>query len=194
MTNLPPPNHATNLPKDELINPEPDHLVPDHAPMYVEEDLEEDLQEDPEENPIKQLEPKPEPNHMNGFALHPLPQQENNMNGWLINDDDEEEEIKEMNDDEMEVDDNDEDDAEVIHLYEEADPFNRSPPKSDEETEFATTTPVVSFDSEDETEFAVAASPVTSSILQSLPHICQFTSTFYIREGSSAKAFNAENF
>nr|GFA63570.1 hypothetical protein [Tanacetum cinerariifolium] len=37
--------------------------------------------------------------------------------------------------------DDDEDDAKVINPYEEADPHNRPPPASDEETEFAS--PVV---------------------------------------------------
>nr|GEX42936.1 G-type lectin S-receptor-like serine/threonine-protein kinase At4g03230 [Tanacetum cinerariifolium] len=53
----------------------------------------------------------------------------NNNNGWL------EEELEEEEDEAME--DHDKDDAEVINLYEEADPHNRPPPTSDEETEFA---------------------------------------------------------
>ncbi|GJY36973.1 hypothetical protein Tco_0422351 [Tanacetum coccineum] len=94
---------------------------------------------------------------------------------WLVGDDNEEEEVDEMEDDEMDVD-NDEDDVEVVHPYEEADPLNRPPPDSDMETVFAR-----------------ATAPVTSSTLQPLPPICQFSSTFYIGEGSSAKAFNADN-
>nr|GFC26585.1 hypothetical protein [Tanacetum cinerariifolium] len=102
-------------------------IIPDHAPVqpdsYLsddeiddeEEDLQKDPEEDPEETPVQQFKPELEPNHMNGFALHPLPQQENNMNGWLIEDNYEEEEVEEMDDDEMEVDDNDEDDAKVHH-------------------------------------------------------------------------------
>ncbi|GKG39795.1 hypothetical protein Tco_0463940, partial [Tanacetum coccineum] len=44
----------------------------------------------------------------------------------------------------MDVD-NDEDDVEVVHLYEEVDPLNRPPPDSDKETVFArATTPVTS--------------------------------------------------
>ncbi|GKF40503.1 hypothetical protein Tco_0120564 [Tanacetum coccineum] len=67
------------------------------------------------------------------------------MNGWLIDDDELEEDVVGDNDEEMEVDENDkenggndaEDDVEVIHPYEEADPLNRPPPTSDEESEFA---------------------------------------------------------
>nr|GFB04832.1 hypothetical protein [Tanacetum cinerariifolium] len=68
---------------------------------------EEDPEEDPEEEPIEQL--VPEPKYMDGFALYPNPQQEGNINGWLIEDDDEQEEVEEMDDEEMEVDDDDED-------------------------------------------------------------------------------------
>nr|GFB14991.1 hypothetical protein [Tanacetum cinerariifolium] len=50
-----------------------------------------------------------------------------------------EEEEEEEEDEAME--DDDEDDAEVINPYEEADPHNRPPPTSDEETEF--TPPIV---------------------------------------------------
>nr|GEZ08825.1 hypothetical protein [Tanacetum cinerariifolium] len=52
----------------------------------MEDDEEEDLDEDLEEEHIEQL--VPEPNNMDGIALHPLPQPKGNMNGWLIEDDD----------------------------------------------------------------------------------------------------------
>nr|GEY51455.1 putative reverse transcriptase domain-containing protein [Tanacetum cinerariifolium] len=57
----------------------------------------------------------------------------NNNNGWLEEEPEEEEEEKE---DEA-IKDNEEDDAEVINPYEEADPHNRPPHTSIEETEFA---------------------------------------------------------
>nr|GEW12907.1 putative reverse transcriptase domain-containing protein [Tanacetum cinerariifolium] len=104
-------------------------------------------------------------NNMDEFALHMNPQQEGNMNGWIkadvlllgemdeplgaeVEDDedkeedpDEEPEEEEMDHEEMVNDEDDEgnedDDAEVINPYEEADPHNRPPPTSDEETEFA---------------------------------------------------------
>nr|GEV44674.1 putative reverse transcriptase domain-containing protein [Tanacetum cinerariifolium] len=62
-----------------------------------------------------------------------------NNNGWLEEDPEEEPEEEEIEDEDM-VNDK-EDDAEVINPYEEADPHNRPPPTSDEETEFAS--PVV---------------------------------------------------
>nr|GEY38332.1 hypothetical protein [Tanacetum cinerariifolium] len=56
----------------------------------------------------------------------------NNNNGWL------EEEPEEEEEEENEaMEDDDEDDAKVINPYEEADPHNRPPPASDEETGFA---------------------------------------------------------
>ncbi|GKG54510.1 hypothetical protein Tco_0560165, partial [Tanacetum coccineum] len=71
--------------------------------------------------------------------------------------DNKEEEVDEMEDDEMDVD-NDEDDVKVVHPYEEADPLNQPPPDSDVETVFAR-----------------ATAPVTSSTLQPLPPIRQFS-------------------
>nr|GEV25019.1 putative reverse transcriptase domain-containing protein [Tanacetum cinerariifolium] len=60
----------------------------------------------------------------------------NNNNGWLEEEPEEEEEKEEEEENEA-MEDDDEDDARVINLYEEADPHNRPPPASDEETEFA---------------------------------------------------------
>nr|GEV27254.1 reverse transcriptase domain-containing protein [Tanacetum cinerariifolium] len=70
-----------------------------------------------------------------------------NINGWMIenNDDElEEDEVGDNHDDEeMEMDDEDDgdndnkDEAEVIHAYEEVDPLNKPPSTSDKEAEFA---------------------------------------------------------
>ncbi|GJU98132.1 hypothetical protein Tco_1327403 [Tanacetum coccineum] len=172
MANLPPPNHAADLLEDEPVHPESAPIVPEHAPVQPERylsDVEEE--EDPEEEPEERLEPELE----HGFAQFTQPTLNNNMNGWLVGDDNKEEEVDEMEDDEMDVD-NDEDDVKVVHPYEEADPLNQPPPDSDVETVFAR-----------------ATAPVTSSTLQPLPPIRQFSGTFYIGEGSSAKAFNADN-
>nr|GFD42673.1 hypothetical protein [Tanacetum cinerariifolium] len=61
----------------------------------------------------------------------------NNNNGWLKEEPEEEEEKEEEEEEDEAMEDDDEDDAEVINPYEEADPHNRPPPTSDEETEFA---------------------------------------------------------
>nr|GEU90887.1 hypothetical protein [Tanacetum cinerariifolium] len=147
MVDLPPPNYVLNLPKDEPVHPEPAPIIPDPASVqpdgYLSDVEVKDKEEDPKEEPIEQLVLVPK--NMDGFALHPLPQQEGNMNGWLIEDDDEEEEVEEIDEDEMEVDDVDEedgednvnDDAEVINPYEEVDPLKQPPLDSDEESEFA---------------------------------------------------------
>ncbi|GKE51016.1 hypothetical protein Tco_1486172, partial [Tanacetum coccineum] len=147
MANLPPPDHAADLPNDEPVQPEPAPIIPYHAPAQPEgyvgdDDMEEDEEEDPEEEPIEHV--VPDQNNMDGFALHPLPQPARNMNGWLIEDDDEKVEEDGVDDEEIEMDEEDkdnggddnEDEVEVINAYEEVDPLNRPPPTFDEETEF----------------------------------------------------------
>nr|GEW93923.1 hypothetical protein [Tanacetum cinerariifolium] len=180
----------TTMSGDESVHPEPAPIISDHAPVQLDsylsdvevEDEEKDPKEDPEEETIEQL--MPEPNNMNGFALHPNPQEEGNMNGWLIEDDDEEEEVEEMDEDEMEVDDNGkedgednvEDEVEVINPYEEVDPLNRPPPGSNEEFEF--TPPAV---------------PVVDGNLEPIPPIVQFGGNFHVGESSSTEALLAGN-
>nr|GFA91840.1 hypothetical protein [Tanacetum cinerariifolium] len=75
-----------------------------------------------------------------GFAPQWIGEQiPNNNNGWLEEEPEEEEEEEEEEDEEEDeaMEDDDEDDADVINPYEEADPHNRPPPASNEETEFA---------------------------------------------------------
>ncbi|GKA38748.1 putative reverse transcriptase domain-containing protein, partial [Tanacetum coccineum] len=149
--NLPPPDHAADLPDDEPVQLEPASIIPHHAPAQLEgyvgdddreEDEEEDPDEDPEEEPIEQV--VLDQNNMDGFALHPLLQLAGNMNWWLIEDDDEKLEEDGVDDEEIEMDEEDEDhggddnedEAEVINAYKEVDPLNRPPPTFDEETEF----------------------------------------------------------
>ncbi|GJW54759.1 hypothetical protein Tco_0098844 [Tanacetum coccineum] len=81
--------------------------------------------------------------------------------------DDNEEEIEVDEDDEDGGNDN-EDEAEVINAYEEADPLNRSPPTSDEETEFAP--PVV---------------PIADADDKQIPPVIQFGYNFNVGESSS---------
>nr|GEX81427.1 putative reverse transcriptase domain-containing protein [Tanacetum cinerariifolium] len=107
MENVPPPNNNPNVPEEEPIL--------DQAPTALV-----------------------------GFAPQRIGGQiPNNNNGWLEEDPDkdkeedpeEEPEGEEIDDEDMMND--EEDDAKVINRYEETDPHNRPPPKSDEETEFA---------------------------------------------------------
>nr|GEV68149.1 putative reverse transcriptase domain-containing protein [Tanacetum cinerariifolium] len=124
---------------------------------------------------------------MDGFAFHMNPQPTGNMNGWLIEDDDEvveEDRVGDEDDEEMEVDEEDEDDgvndnedeAEVINAYEEVDRLNRPPSTSDKETEFAP--PVFH---------------VVDINNEPIPPVIQFDNNFYVGEGSSARALLAGN-
>nr|GEY63958.1 hypothetical protein [Tanacetum cinerariifolium] len=102
-----------------------------------------------------------------GFAPQWIGEQiPNNKNGWLEEEPEEEEEEEE--EDEAMADD-DEDDAKVINPYEEADPHNRPPPTSDEETEFAP--PVVQ---------------ITDVENIPIPHVVQF-GNFYVGESSALR-------
>nr|GEV42155.1 hypothetical protein [Tanacetum cinerariifolium] len=89
--------------------------------------------------------------------------------------DPEEEHEKEEIEDEDMVNDK-EDDAEVINPYEEADPHNRPPPTSDEETEFAP--PVVQIADADDVP---------------IPPVIQFGSNFHIGESSAIRDLLAGN-
>ncbi|GKB21689.1 hypothetical protein Tco_0855612 [Tanacetum coccineum] len=163
MANLPPPNHAADLPED-------------------------DLEEQPEL--------APEPDHLNGFALHQNPQPEGNMNGWILEDDEEEEEEEdpemeeemeeedpEMEEEMEEENDDDDDDAEVINPYEEADPLNLPPPDSDTESEDIAVAPTPA-DHEQEAEAD------TVGTITRVPYsVRPFSGTFYVGSGSSRQVF-----
>ncbi|GKD95665.1 hypothetical protein Tco_1379562, partial [Tanacetum coccineum] len=49
MVNLPPPDHAADLPDDELVQPEPAPIIPHHAPAQPEGYVGDDDMEDHEE-------------------------------------------------------------------------------------------------------------------------------------------------
>ncbi|GJZ36005.1 putative reverse transcriptase domain-containing protein [Tanacetum coccineum] len=90
----------------------------------------------PEDDSEEQPELAPEPDHLNGFALHQNPQPEGNTNRWILEVDEEEEEEEDPEmEEEMEEENDDDDDAEVINPYEEADPLNLPPQDSDIESE-----------------------------------------------------------
>nr|GFA12433.1 hypothetical protein [Tanacetum cinerariifolium] len=97
-----------------------------------------------------------------------------NNNGWLEEDPEEEPEEEEIEDKDMVND--EEDDAEVINPYKEADPHNRPPPTSDEETEFAP--PMVQIADADDVP---------------LPPVIQFGSNFHVRESSATRDLLAGN-
>nr|GEY82451.1 reverse transcriptase domain-containing protein [Tanacetum cinerariifolium] len=92
-----------------------------------------------------------------------------NNNGWL------EEELEEEEEDEDRVNDK-EDDAEVNNPYDEADPHNRPPPTSDEETKFAP--PVVQIDDTDDVPILL---------------VIQFGSNFHVGESSVSRDLLAGN-
>ncbi|GJX74361.1 putative reverse transcriptase domain-containing protein [Tanacetum coccineum] len=120
----------------------------------------------PEDEPVQ---PKHVP-AMLGFApaMLNIP---NNNNVWIEEDDEEEMEVEEDDEEEMEVEDDDEIDVEV----------------NDDEDEAEIINPY------EETESTDAVALVTSSTLRPLPSIRQFFGNFYIGEGSSARAFLADN-
>nr|GEU47750.1 hypothetical protein [Tanacetum cinerariifolium] len=124
----------------------------------------------PEEEPIMDQAPAA----LVGFAPQWIGGQiSNNNNGWLEEDPEEESEEEEEN--EAMVND-EEDDAEVINPYEDADPHNRPPPTSDEETEFAP--PVVQIADADDVP---------------IPPVIQFGSNFHVRESSASRDLLAGN-
>ncbi|GKA58979.1 putative reverse transcriptase domain-containing protein [Tanacetum coccineum] len=163
MENLPPLNYNLNIPEDEHV-PTPEHapIASNPAPIQPNDYLAND-EADPEKEPKEEEEP--------------IPKQA------LIKEDDEdeveaeeedEEEMEDEEDKEMEVEDNDgkNDDAEVYNPYEEADPLNRPPP------------------SPKTAEREIMNTLVTRNTLQPIPPIRQFSSTFYVGEGSFATVFN----
>nr|GEU67750.1 hypothetical protein [Tanacetum cinerariifolium] len=91
--------------------------VPEEDPYHLldydeEEDPKMDIEEkEPEEDPVE--EPKPLAGHGDQFDAHPNPQP-SNMNGWVDDNDDVEEEDDENEDVDIEED----DDAEIIFPYE----------------------------------------------------------------------------
>nr|GEU36588.1 retrotransposon protein, putative, Ty3-gypsy subclass [Tanacetum cinerariifolium] len=97
-----------------------------------------------------------------------------NNNGWLEEDLEEEPKEEEIKGEDMVN--NEEDDTEVINPYEEADPHNRSPLTSDEETEFAP--PVVQIADADDVP---------------IPHVIQFGSNFHVGESSATRDLLASN-
>ncbi|GJR96797.1 hypothetical protein Tco_0268971 [Tanacetum coccineum] len=195
MANLPPPDHAADLPDDEPVQPEPAPIIPDHAPAqpegYVgdddmEDEKEEGPDEDPEEEPIKQV--LPEQNNMDGFAIYMNPQPAGNMNRWLIEDDDEELEedgVDEEDDEELEEDGVGDGEEEEMEIDDEMDNSEVINPDEIEEGELPPPIPV---DPEPE---AKAATVGTGRLVPLTGHRL-FTNT-QVHGGSSSSAATGYN-
>ncbi|GJV52103.1 putative reverse transcriptase domain-containing protein [Tanacetum coccineum] len=116
----------------------------------------------PEDDPEEQPELAPEPDHLNGFALHQIPQPE--------------EEMERRNDD-------DDDARGHSYPYEEADPLNLPPPDSDTESEDMAVAPTPA-DHEQEAEAD------TVGTITRVPYsVRPFSGTFYVGSGSSRQVF-----
>nr|GEW61820.1 hypothetical protein [Tanacetum cinerariifolium] len=160
-----------DIPEENLVILEPNHVEDAHDPNeMVDIPDDEDLvdydgdDEEPEEEPKE--EPKQQIRHGNQFAQHPNPQP-GNMNGWLEEDDDVNENVnnEDIEDEDVEVEVDDE--AELIFPYEmEGD---QTPPPKDESSDF------VSSDSESEDEEADIAPEATAETVAQRPFsICNF--------------------
>ncbi|GJS55175.1 putative reverse transcriptase domain-containing protein [Tanacetum coccineum] len=131
--------------------------------------------------PLRELIPDQAPAALVGFAPQWIGwQNPNNNNGWLDEDNDEkpeEDEADEDNDEKIEEEEDEEeeeivaeDEAEIIYPYDEADPNNRPPPASNDESEFAPSVISV-FDTEN----------------RPVPPVIHFSSTYELGESSSAR-------
>nr|GEV05869.1 hypothetical protein [Tanacetum cinerariifolium] len=125
----------------------------------------------PEEEPVLDQAPAA----LVGFAPQWIGGQiPDNNNGWLEKDPEEEPEEEEIEGEDMMN--NEEDDAEVINPYKEADPHNRPPLISDEESEFA---------------------PHVVQIAEAgdvpIPLVIQFGSNFHVGESSASRDLLAGN-
>nr|GEY29630.1 hypothetical protein [Tanacetum cinerariifolium] len=187
------PNKMVNILDDEdLVDYDGDDEEPKEEPKEEpeeepEEELEEELKEEPEEEPEQQI------GHGNQFAQHPNPQP-GNMNDWLEEDDDVNENVKnediEDEDVEVEVDDK----AELIFPYEvEGD---QTPPPRDESSNSEPprdeSSDSISSDSESEDEEAdIAPEAIVGTVTQSsfairdfLRGIVEVTESFAARDSS----------
>ncbi|GKA49266.1 putative reverse transcriptase domain-containing protein [Tanacetum coccineum] len=127
MDNLNYPNEPNkDIPEENPVIPEPNHVEDAHDPNKMVDipddeelvDYDGDTEEEPEEEPKEEPEKEPKPNnaHGNQFAQHPNPQP-GNMNGWLEEDDDMNENVnnEDIKDEDVEIE--VDDDAELIFPY-----------------------------------------------------------------------------
>ncbi|GKE49232.1 hypothetical protein Tco_1480490, partial [Tanacetum coccineum] len=132
------PNHPNepneDIPEENPVIPEPNHVEDAHDPneMVNIPDDEELLDYDKDDAEEPEEEPEQNNGHGNQFAQHPNPQS-GNMNAWLEEDDDVNENVnnEDINDEDVEVE--VDDDAELIFPYEvEGD---QTPPPRDESSD-----------------------------------------------------------
>ncbi|GKA94806.1 hypothetical protein Tco_0816844, partial [Tanacetum coccineum] len=184
---------------------EPNHVKDAHDPNEMVDipddeelvDYDGDDEEEPEEEPKE--EPKPNNGHGNEFAQHPNPQP-GNMNGWLEEDDDMNENInnEDIKDEDVEIE--VDDDAKLIFPYEvEGD---QTPPPRDESSDpeppnaeppNAESSDSVSSDSESEDEEVDVAPEATAGISTQKPYaIRDFLRGLYETSRARARLTNAE--
>nr|GFA26688.1 putative reverse transcriptase domain-containing protein [Tanacetum cinerariifolium] len=111
-----------NVPNRDVPEEDPYHLLDydkeENPEMYIEE-------EEPEEDPL--MEPEPLAGHRDQFDAHPNPQP-GNMNGWVDDDD-----VEEEDDENMDVYIEEDDDADIIFPYEVQ--GDQTPPPRDESSD-----------------------------------------------------------
>nr|GEV18163.1 hypothetical protein [Tanacetum cinerariifolium] len=147
-----------DIPEENPVIPEPNHVenahdlyemvdIPDDEDLVDYDGDDKEPEEEPEEEPEQQIK------HENQFAQHPNPQP-GNMNGWLEEDDDVNENVnnEDIEDEDVEVEVDDE--AELIFPYEIE--GEQTPPPRDESSDF------VSSDSESKDEEADIAPEATA--------------------------------
>ncbi|GKD01905.1 hypothetical protein Tco_1172179, partial [Tanacetum coccineum] len=195
-----------DIPEENPVIPESNHVEDAHDPNEMVDipddeelvDYDEDNEEEPKEEPEE--EPKPNNGHGNQFAQHPNPHP-GNMNGWLEEDDDMNENVnnKDIEDEdvEMEVD----DDAELIFPYE-AEGDQTPPPRDesfDSEPPNAESSDSVSSDSESEDEeinvvpeVNVAPEATVGTSTQKPYVICDFPRGLYETSRARARLTEAE--
>ncbi|GJV03294.1 putative reverse transcriptase domain-containing protein [Tanacetum coccineum] len=198
------PNHLNEpneaIPEVNPVVPEPNQVADIHDPNEMVDipddeelvDYNRDNEEEPEEEPKEEPKEEPEPNngHGNQFVQHPN-LQPGNMNGWLEEDDDMNENVNnediEDEDVEIEVDDN----AELIFPYE-VEGDQTSPPRdesSDYEPRNAESSDYILSDSESKDEEIDVAPEATVGTSTQKPYaIRDFPRGLYdVGESSSAR-------
>nr|GEW74888.1 hypothetical protein [Tanacetum cinerariifolium] len=158
MANLPPPNNHPNVLEDEhVLALEHAFIAPNPTPIQPNDYLADNEELKKEEEHIPEQAPADEEDDEE--------MEEEDVEEMEEDDDEEieEEDVEEMEEEEDEEEEEivAEDEAEIIYPYDEADPNNRPPPASDDESEFA--------------HFVI---PVLDVENRPVPHVIHFSSTY----------------